>query len=75
LETDVIPPKAAKYHSRLIRTNHRLFGMMIPKFPAVLGFDGAGIIDAVGADVKDIKVGDEVASHHTAGDRAAAYQV
>lgn len=50
--------------------------MMIPKFPAVLGLDGAGIIDAVGADVKDIKVGDEVASHHIAGDdRAAAYQV
>jgi NADPH:quinone reductase-like Zn-dependent oxidoreductase len=49
--------------------------MMIPKFPAILGLDGAGIIDAVGTDVKGIKVGDEVASHHTAGDRAASYQV
>lgn len=60
---------------RLIRTNDRRFGVMIPKYPAILGLDGAGIIDAVGADVKDIKVGDEVASHHTAGDRAGAYQV
>jgi NADPH:quinone reductase-like Zn-dependent oxidoreductase len=61
---------------RLIGTDNRLYGMMIPKFPAVLGLDGAGIIDAVGADVGDIKVGDEVASHHIAGDdRAAAYQV
>lgn len=61
---------------KLIRMDDRVSGMMIPKYPTVLGLDGAGVIDAVGADVRDIKVGDEVASHHIAGDdRAAAYQV
>ena len=50
--------------------------MMIPSYPTILGLDGAGVIEAVGDDVKDIKVGDEVASHHVStNDRAAAFQV
>lgn len=31
-----------------------------PKFPVVLGRDFSGVVSAVGADVKDLKVGDEV---------------
>ena len=54
----------------------RLSGFMLPKFPAVLGFDGAGVVDTVGANVQDLKVGDEVLASFVAGDdRAAAYQV
>lgn len=29
-------------------------------FPAVLGHEGAGIVEQVGSAVKDIKVGDQV---------------
>lgn len=61
---------------RLIRMDDTVCVMMIPKYPTVLSLGGAGVIDAVGADVRDIKVGDEVAPHYIAGDdRAAAYQV
>ena len=31
-----------------------------PKFPVVLGRDFSGVVSAVGADVKDLKIGDEV---------------
>ena len=58
---------------RLIWMDDRVSGMMIPKYLTVLSLDGAGVIDAVGADVRDIKVGDEVASYHIeCDDRAAA---
>lgn len=36
------------------------YGVFIDKFPAILGFDGAGIIHAVGPEVIDFKVGDRV---------------
>ncbi|CAE6520468.1 unnamed protein product [Rhizoctonia solani] len=36
------------------------YGLFIEKFPAVLGTDGAGIIEAVGPDVTHFKPGDKV---------------
>ncbi|CAE7159755.1 unnamed protein product [Rhizoctonia solani] len=36
------------------------YGIFIEKFPAVLGTDGAGIIEAVGPDVTNFKPGDKV---------------
>ncbi|CAE6364891.1 unnamed protein product [Rhizoctonia solani] len=36
------------------------YGLFIDKFPAVLGTDGAGIIEAVGPDVTHFKPGDKV---------------
>ena len=38
-------------------------GLFTDSMPMVMGHEGAGIVDAVGDDVKDIKVGDEVAVH------------
>jgi NADPH:quinone reductase-like Zn-dependent oxidoreductase len=37
------------------------------RFPVVIGFDGAGIVDAVGEGVTDISIGDEVLGHYTLG--------
>ncbi|CAE6502423.1 unnamed protein product [Rhizoctonia solani] len=36
------------------------YGIFVDKFPAVLGTDGAGIIESVGPDVTNFKVGDKV---------------
>ncbi|KAJ9616822.1 hypothetical protein H2200_000541 [Cladophialophora chaetospira] len=35
-------------------------GLFIPRWPHVLGIEGAGIVEAVGSDVRDFKPGDEV---------------
>jgi NADPH:quinone reductase-like Zn-dependent oxidoreductase len=37
------------------------------RFPVVIGFDGAGIVDAVGEGVTGISIGDEVLGHYTLG--------
>ena len=39
-------------------------GVMITKFPAVLGQDGAGVIDEVGNGVDKFKTGDRVYALH-----------
>ncbi|CEL52637.1 Zinc-type alcohol dehydrogenase-like protein C2E1P3,01 OS=Schizosaccharomyces pombe (strain 972 / ATCC 24843) GN=SPAC2E1P3.01 PE=3 SV=1 [Rhizoctonia solani AG-1 IB] len=36
------------------------YGIFVEKFPAILGTDGAGIIEAVGPEVTNFKVGDKV---------------
>lgn len=36
------------------------YAFYIPTLPNTLGFDGAGIIDAIGSDVEHLKVGDRV---------------
>ncbi len=41
-----------------------------PKFPFVLGQEGAGIVEAVGTDVTDVRVGDRVAYAGVAGSYA-----
>jgi NADPH:quinone reductase len=37
------------------------------RFPVVIGFDGAGIVDAVGDGVTGISIGDEVLGHYAFG--------
>ena len=37
------------------------------RFPVVIGFDGAGIVDAIGEGVTDISIGDAVLGHYTLG--------
>ncbi|KAF2671242.1 GroES-like protein [Microthyrium microscopicum] len=53
-------------------------GLMITKWPTVLGYDGSGIVEAVGADVTKFKAGDEVfanfRSDHSEVKEQAAFQ-
>ncbi|KAF2802622.1 putative quinone oxidoreductase [Mytilinidion resinicola] len=45
----------------LIDVKQRDLGLLIPSWPHVLGIEGGGVIEAVGADVHDLQPGDEVA--------------
>lgn len=57
-------------------TADRDYGLFIPSWPATLGGDGAGIVEAVGEDVKSFKQGDEVLARFTPGNnKSAAFQV
>ena len=65
-EMDVVEPKANEVRIQLKAAgmNHRdLFVLdrhQSGEPPLIIGSDGAGIVEAVGDDVKDIQVGDEV---------------
>lgn len=38
----------------------RDYGVMVTKWPHILGLEGAGVVEAVGSDVSDFQPGDEV---------------
>ena len=44
----------------LVDVKQRDLGIMIPRWPHVLGIEGAGIIETVGSEVLDLQPGDEV---------------
>jgi NADPH:quinone reductase-like Zn-dependent oxidoreductase len=44
-----------------------------PHFPLVLGFDGAGVVAAVGSRVRRLKVGDEVYAYNWANPKGGFY--
>ncbi|KAI0648658.1 GroES-like protein [Trametes meyenii] len=47
------------------------FGLLIEKYPATLGSDGAGVVVSVGANVSDFKIGDRVAVANVLDDSAS----
>lgn len=49
-------------------------GQRVNSWPLVPGLDGAGVVEAVGSDVKRFTVGDEVLAMFSAGDRGGSYQ-
>jgi NADPH:quinone reductase-like Zn-dependent oxidoreductase len=49
-------------------------GHRVQSYPFVPGLDGAGIVEAVGDDVKRIKIGDEILANFSSGDRTGAFQ-
>lgn len=49
-------------------------GHRVPSWPLVPGLDGAGVVEAIGDNVKNFAIGDEVLAMFTAGDRGGSYQ-
>jgi NADPH:quinone reductase-like Zn-dependent oxidoreductase len=54
---------------KMIDQGHRVIS-----WPLVPGLDGAGVVEAVGDDVKNFALGDEVLAMFTAGDSGGAFQ-
>ena len=59
-------PGEVRLHQEAIGLNfidvyHRTGSYPLPQMPAVLGLEGAGIVESVGAEVSDVKPGDRVA--------------
>ena len=51
----------------LIDAKQRDLGILISRWPHVLGIEGAGVIETVGSDVRDLKPGDEVLAWEAGG--------
>ena len=49
-------------------------GHRVTSWPLVPGLDGAGVVEAVGDDVKNFAFGDEVLALFAVGDRGGSYQ-
>jgi len=57
----------------LIDAKQRDLGILVPHWPRVLGIEGAGVIEAVGADVRDLQPGDEVMAWEGSGAHEVAW--
>jgi Zn-dependent alcohol dehydrogenase len=59
-------PKRGEVQVRVLATGichsdlHHILGHREPAFPAILGHEGAGVVEAVGDGVRSVKVGDRV---------------
>ncbi|KAJ7187743.1 putative quinone oxidoreductase [Mycena filopes] len=61
-----LAPDAILIRQRVIALNlvdvkQRDYGIGVPHWPRVLGLEGAGVVEAVGSSVRDLRPGDEVA--------------
>jgi NADPH2:quinone reductase len=68
VEADLSPPQAHQVQVRqtIVGVNfvdiyHRIGLYPLPQLPAVIGVEGAGVVETVGAEVRGIKVGDRIA--------------
>ncbi|XP_041669018.1 alcohol dehydrogenase 1-like [Cheilinus undulatus] len=66
-EIEVAPPQAGEIRIKIVATGvchtdlyHLFEGMHKDGFPAVLGHEGAGIVESVGAGVTEFQIGDKV---------------
>ncbi|XP_051822672.1 alcohol dehydrogenase 1-like [Antechinus flavipes] len=65
-EVEVDPPKAGEVRIKVISSgicgsdNHILDGTFKTPLPAILGHEGAGIVESIGEDVNSVKPGDKV---------------
>ena len=46
----------------LVDTKQHVLGVMVKRWPHVLGIEGAGVVEAVGSEVRHLQPGDEVAA-------------
>ena len=53
---------------------NRDFGITVSSWPAVLGIDSAGVVEAVGGSVSNFKLGDEVMCFSDSGNHDSAFQ-
>ncbi|MCJ1474329.1 hypothetical protein MMC13_002987 [Lambiella insularis] len=51
----------------LVDVKQRDMGILISRWPHVLGLEGAGVIETVGSEVRDLQPGDEVAAWEAGG--------
>ncbi len=68
----VLAPEEVLIRQRVIALNlvdakQRDLGLLIPRWPHVLGIEGAGIIEAVGSEVRGLQPGDEVLGWEAGG--------
>ncbi len=68
VEAELLPPAAGEVRLRhsgigvnFVDIYHRQGLYPVPGLPAILGVEGAGIVEAVGSDVTTVRVGDRVA--------------
>ncbi|XP_054447672.1 all-trans-retinol dehydrogenase [NAD(+)] ADH7-like [Pteronotus mesoamericanus] len=65
-EIEVAPPKAKEVRIKIIATgicgtdDHVIKGVMVAKFPVILGHEGAGVVESIGDGVTTVKPGDKV---------------
>lgn len=74
----VLAPEEVLVRHRVIALNlvdvkQRDLGILIPRWPHVLGIEGAGIIETVGSEVRDLQPGDEVAGWEGGGAHEASW--
>ncbi|KAJ5565482.1 hypothetical protein N7513_001724 [Penicillium frequentans] len=74
-----IAPMEVLIHVKAVAINPADYKMIdeghrVNSWPLAPGLDGAGVVEGVGANVKNVALGDRVLALFTAGDYAASYQ-
>ncbi|CAK6432948.1 unnamed protein product [Pipistrellus nathusii] len=65
-EIEVAPPKAKEVRIKILATgicrtdDHVIKGLMVSKFPVIVGHEAAGIVESIGEGVTSVKPGDKV---------------